>query len=120
MLRISSFATGHWYRERERRARPDLALDPDLAAVQFDELPRQGQAEPRALDLFGGHPHLLELLENRLLILRRDTDPGVTDRYLHGAVHRFSLDLDPAALRRELDRVRQEIEENLTELPLVL
>jgi hypothetical protein len=31
--------------EAERRTHPDLALDPDLAAVQFHELPTQGQSE---------------------------------------------------------------------------
>jgi hypothetical protein len=36
--KISSFATPHRHRERKGRARTDLALDPDLAPVQFDEL----------------------------------------------------------------------------------
>src|SRR5262245_76973 len=35
---ISSFATADRHGERERRALPNLALDPDLAAVKFDEL----------------------------------------------------------------------------------
>src|SRR5262249_8649485 len=36
--RISSFATAHRDRERERRACSHLTLDPDLAAVELDEL----------------------------------------------------------------------------------
>src|SRR5262245_22522232 len=43
-------------REGERRTHPDLALDPDLAAVQFHELPTQGQSQAGALDLLVGVP----------------------------------------------------------------
>src|SRR5215467_4543687 len=44
-IRISSFAMTHRQRKRERRAFPDLTLHPDLPAVQFDELAREGQFE---------------------------------------------------------------------------
>src|SRR5439155_14311749 len=60
-----------------------------------------------------------KLLEHRLLILRRDADTRVGDRHLNRAVNRFRPDLNPAALRRELNRVRKEVEEDLADFPLV-
>src|SRR5262245_59898933 len=118
-IRISSFATPHRDRECERRALSELALDPDLAAVQLDELPRQRAAEAGTFHLLVGCPNLPELLEHRLLILRRDADAGVGDRYRDGSIHRFRSDLDAATLWGELDRVREQVEENLADLPLV-
>src|SRR4029453_11364074 len=53
----TSFTSMVRNRERERRARTHLALDPDPSAMQLDELPRQGNPEPRALHLLGSRPH---------------------------------------------------------------
>src|SRR5262245_30219196 len=102
----SSFAVTHRNRERERRTHPELALHPDPAPVQLDELPTEGQPQPGALHLLLRPPHLPELLEHRLLILRRDTDAGVADRDLDQPVLWHCSDLDPPILRCELDRVR--------------
>src|SRR5262245_3236736 len=104
-IRISSFAMTHRDREREGRALPQLALDPDLAAVQLHELPTQGQSQSGALDPLVRCPHLAELLEHRLLILRGDADPGVADGHLYKAILRHCPYFDPPTLRRELDRV---------------
>src|SRR5215471_10025979 len=68
--------------EGERRAHSQLALHPDPAAVQLDELPTQSQPQPRALHLLVRRPHLPELFEHRLLIRRGNADPGVTHRNL--------------------------------------
>src|SRR4029453_7887838 len=95
------------------------ALDPDLAPVQLDELPAEGQSQPCALYLLVRRPHLAELLEHRLLILGCDADASVADRPLHEAILRHGRDVDPAALRRELDGVGQEVEDDLPDLPLV-
>src|SRR5215510_1555613 len=92
-MRISSFAMSHRDREREGRALPQLALDPDLAAVQLDELPPQGQSQPSALDLLVRCPDLTELLEHRVLILWCDADPSVADRHLHEAILRHCRDV---------------------------
>jgi hypothetical protein len=46
--------------------------------MQLNELPRQRQTEPGALDLLGRGPDLPKLLEDRLLVLRGDADPGST------------------------------------------
>src|SRR5262245_18867829 len=47
-------------------------------------------------------PHLAKLLEDLCLVLRRDADPRVTDRNLHGTVSLTGLNADPAPLRGEL------------------
>src|SRR5262245_11837946 len=104
-IRISSFAMTRRQRKRERRALTHLALHPDPAAVQLDELPRQRQPEPRAFDLLGRRPDLPKLLEDRLLVLRGDTDPGVRHGDLRRPVLQPGSDVDPAPLRRELQRV---------------
>src|SRR5262245_25625405 len=109
----------HRNRECKRRALIHCTLDPDAPAMEFDELPRQGQTKPGALDLLGGRPDLLELLEDRFLILGGNTHASVADRYLNKAVHRFRADLDVATLRRKLDRIRQKIEKHLADLALV-
>src|SRR5262245_8603079 len=44
------------------------------------------KVEPRALDLLGRRPYLTELLEDLLLILRGDADPGVANGHLHESV----------------------------------
>src|SRR5215470_19348131 len=54
---ISSCAMADRQGERERRPLSYLAFDPDPTPVQFDEFARQGQAEPRALDLLVCRAH---------------------------------------------------------------
>src|SRR4030095_9819930 len=83
---ISSFAATHRDRESERRALSHLALDPDTAAVELDEFPAQGQAQSCTLSLLVRRPHLPELLEHGLLILRRNADPSVADGDLHKSI----------------------------------
>src|SRR6185436_1147192 len=115
-IRISSFATTHRDRERERGAHAHLALHPDPPAVQLDELPTQGQSQPGALDLLVRRPHLAELLEHRLLILRGDAHPRIADRHLDHAVLSCGPDVNAPALRGELDGIRQQIEDDLAYL----
>src|SRR5262249_46762736 len=74
-----SFATVHRNREGEHRALTELAVHPDPAPVQLDELPTQRQPEPRTLHLLRRRPNLTEPLEPRLLILLGDADPGIAD-----------------------------------------
>ena len=79
---------------------PGVALDPDAPAVQLDELARERQAEAGAFLLVRVvAADLAELLEHRLLVLRRDADAGVA----HG-------DLDARRRRaraRDVDRARR-------------
>src|SRR5215467_2903806 len=63
--------------ERKRRAHPDLALHPDLSAVELDEFAAEREPKPCAFDLPCRTPYLAEFLEHLLLIFRRDADPGV-------------------------------------------
>src|SRR5262245_49158898 len=87
--------------------------------MQLDELASEGQPEPGALDLLVRRPNLAKLLKDRLLILRRDAYPAIADgHFRHALVHR-GADIDPAALGRELERVGQQIQEHLLDLPLV-
>src|SRR5262249_48899352 len=104
-MRISSFAMTHRKRERERRAHTLLALHPDPTPVELDELPTQGQPQPRAFDLLR-RSDLAELLEDLLLILRGNPDPGVADGDLGEPIFRHGRDFDSSAFRRELDCVR--------------
>src|SRR4029453_4016133 len=79
-------AAAHRDREGEGGAHAQLALHPDPPTVQFDELPAQGQSQSRALDLLVRRPHLTELLEHRLLILRGDADASIADGDFNQAV----------------------------------
>ena len=57
-----------------------LALELHATAVQLDDAPGQRQAEPGALDLAGGGAvHLVELVEDALVVLAGDADAGVAD-----------------------------------------
>ena len=96
-------------RERKRRALSRLALHPDPPTMQLDELTGEGQPEASALDLLVRPSYLPELLEDRLLVLRRDTYTSVSDRDLGYAFVERGADIDPAALGRELESVGQEI-----------
>src|SRR5262245_1538826 len=63
--------------------------------MQLDELAREGQPELGALDLPVRRPHLVKLLENRLLIVGGDAHPGVGDRDLSQRIPCLSVDVDP-------------------------
>src|SRR4029453_18074004 len=106
-------------REREHRAHAHLARDPDSPPVQLDELATEGEPQPGALHLLLGRPDLPKLLEHRLLILRGDANPGIADRDLDQPVLWRGRNLDPPTLRRERDGVGQQVEDDLTDLPLV-
>src|SRR4030095_905134 len=105
-MRMSSFAMTQRDREREGRAFSQLALDPDLAAVELDELPTQGQSQPSALDLLVRRPYLAEFLEHRLLILGSDADTGIADGDFNQPVLWRRSYLDTPALWREFHRIR--------------
>src|SRR5262245_23032884 len=90
----------HGDRERECRSRPYLALDPDLAAVEFHELPTQSEPEARTLDLLCRRPHLPELLEDLLLILWSDPNAGIADEDLHESIRWHGTHVDPPTFGR--------------------
>src|SRR5262245_61263422 len=82
-------------RECKRGTDAHVALDPDLAAVELDELAGESQPEPGAFHLLGGRPHLAKLLEDGLLIFRGDPDPAVSDRDLDHVLLPRRPDVDP-------------------------
>src|SRR5207302_9378197 len=102
--------TGEPRREPELRPAADLALDPDIAVHDRDELfdDRQTEAGPAARP---GHRgvDLVEGIEDPRLLLRIDADPGIANRAMERrilcrAVGERHLDQDLAALG-ELDGV---------------
>ena len=70
----------HGKGEGEGAAFAGLAFHPDAAAVVFDDLLADGQAEAGAFGFVGERvADLLEFLEDFRLIGRRDADAGVGD-----------------------------------------
>src|SRR5262249_29496279 len=111
--------TAHRDRERKRRALPLRALYRDPSTMQLDELAGERQPESGAFHLLVRRPHLAELLEDGLLIRGGDADAGVRDGDLNQAVVHRGSDIDLAALRRELDRVGEEVQQHLLHLALI-
>src|SRR5262249_44325843 len=101
--------------EDEAAAVAGLALDPDPTAVQLDEPLREREPEPGAIALLEADLGLLELLEDPLVILGRDSRSGVRHGHERLAVHPRGLDADVPARRRELHRVREQVEDHLAQ-----
>src|SRR2546428_1825467 len=107
----------HRHVDREHAALAGLALDPDVAAMQSGETPRQREPKAGALLLaIDSRIDLLELVEDPALVSDRDADAGVGDRNLGRVRKTRSGDADGPACRRELDRVGDEVQEHLLEL----
>src|SRR5919109_5539282 len=98
---------------------PVLALDPDPAAVELDETLGKGEAETGALALLHADIGLVKLLEDPLSFLGDDARTRVGHRHPHFAVDTRRGDDDAASLRRELDRVREQVEDDLADAALV-
>jgi hypothetical protein len=84
---------------------PSWLLTQDPPTVELDELPAQREPEPSALHLLVRRPDLPELLEHRLLILRRDPDACIADGDFSQAVLWRRSHLDTPALGSELDHI---------------
>src|SRR5580765_46524 len=97
----------------ECAAAPDLALREDGAAVQLDQLMDQGQANARPLMCASARSnHSVETVEHERKFVLRDSAAGV----LHSEHSRGSGALQTDAdvpLQRELERVRDEIQNDL-------
>ena len=107
---------------------PGDARQPDFAAQQRRQLAADGEAEARAAVLAArAGVGLMERLEDEPLFFGRDADAGVGHGEGDGRLARAAAPDGPAtsrsatcrtviahvALRRELERVRQEVLENL-------
>src|SRR5680860_772132 len=122
--RSASFTRGasFWpFTSREREVEPaplaDLALQPDLPTMQVNEVPCDGQPEARAVvETCSRAIHLSELPEDHLVMIRLYANSVVDHRkfqptrFLRRAL---GLYLNPSAIRSELDRVPDEVAENM-------
>ena len=108
-------------RERERAAGSLGRFDPDPAAVLLDDVAGDGQAEtgPAALAADPRPVDLVEPLEDARLGRPRDADAVVRDRHHDVRRHRSDGDRDGAAVGAELDRVVEQVDEDLLEARLV-
>ena len=87
-------------RQCKDRALTEHAFDSDRAADQFGERSRQRQAETGALHfLLQTRIDLREFLENPIMILGRDADPGIANGEDRGAVFRIIAARWPAPRR---------------------
>src|SRR5262245_33046952 len=87
--------------------------------MQLDELPAQGEPQPRPLHLLVCRPHLAELLKHCLLILWGDSDARVGNRDLGVSILGHCTDINAPTLWRELDRVRQQVQNDLSDLAFI-
>ena len=98
---------------------PGLELDPQPPPMQLDDALGNRQSETSATFLLRDRRvGLLELLEDFRLLGFGDARPGVAHRYRERAVGRESLDRHFAGIG-ELDRVADQVEQDLRELALV-
>ena len=98
----------------------ELAFDPQGPAVQLDEPLRETEPEAGALCRTPGiGAGLTELLEDPGLVGSSDADARVSDGDGDAGWHPLAIDGHRASARSELDRVDDEVEEHLPDLPLV-
>src|SRR5262249_31016349 len=109
----------HWYRKIERRPLARLGFNPDPPTVHLDDAlsDRKAQAGPalRARDRTVG---LVKFLEDLGLIGCGDTRPCIADGHRECPVRCRWFDRD-LALVGELDRVADQVEQDLGEPPSV-
>src|SRR5712691_5154598 len=90
------------------------ALEADAAAVRFDDLAADCEPEACAADLARvRRVDAKELVEHVALLLGRDTEPGIPDGDAGEAAVRLGRELYAPALGRVLDRVREEVADDL-------
>src|SRR6185312_17285219 len=93
-----------------------LALGADRAAVLLGEELDEGEAEPEAAVLAReGGVRLAEPIEDVGEEARGDAPAGVADHDLDAGAVAAAARLHASPLRRELDRVRQEVGDDLLE-----
>src|SRR5262245_15550267 len=99
-------------RDGERRALADLAVDGDAAAVELHELAHEGEPDPGPFVRPSFRPaHAMEALEDVRELVVRDPDARVPDREPDLPVLLRERDRD-ATLERELEGVREEVEDH--------
>src|SRR5690606_39981420 len=97
----------------ELGALPELALDANVATHQASETPRDREAEAGAARA-AGEPalDLVELLEDTLALFARDARAAVLDADLGRVALEAQAEADRSG-RRELERVREQVDHDL-------
>src|SRR5437868_4208733 len=110
---------GQGHREAAPFAEGGLEIEP--ATVRLDQATGEGQAQSRPLLMLGWVSDLGELLEDPREVLLCDAHPGVADGHvdLTGLIA-SRLDADAPTVRGVLDRVREEVVEDLAEPARIL
>src|SRR3954463_1680917 len=100
--------------EDKGRSFADLAPDPKVAAHRPGEIAADREAQSSALrERCEISVDLHERLEDHLELIPWNTNAGIAHRHAGYRVRDDRLQLDRAAARRELDRVRQQVEQHL-------
>src|ERR1700722_776654 len=102
-----------WQCEVEAAALAHLAFQAERAAVQFDQALRDRKAETGALWRFGAVAEAVEGFENPLLLIGRDAGTAVANVDSYGVFNAFGGELEFSAFGGELDRVGDQIDQDL-------
>src|SRR5690606_34394494 len=102
-----------WETNDERAPFPQGTLDEYIASHPPGELSADRQPQPHAGARASLTVELEEWLEDPCLVLMGDTAAGIANTKLGPAIATAALDLHPPALRRELHRVRDQVDEDL-------
>ena len=105
-------------RQRERETAPlaGFALQPDLASLLLHQTPGYGEPEPGAFLGCSGTPFdLPEFFEDHLLIRGADAYAGVGHRQGNRSCFVVTSNFDVAVFRCELDRIAEQVIQNLFE-----
>src|SRR5436305_756111 len=103
--------SGRWHGEDERAAGPRSVLRPDAAALRFHDASRD--VEPQAQTTPIAPPDLPEPPEDGFQVLGRDSRARVRDGNAHLTIRALRPDGDARPRRRELDRVSDQIGDDL-------
>src|SRR6266849_5715374 len=102
--------------EVELRAAADFAFDPDAAAMHFDDVLGDGEAEAGAAELAGARGvDAIEALEDARLVGGGDADAGIGDGEDDFGVAGFGADRNLAARERVLRGVVEQILQDFRE-----
>src|SRR6185369_11342675 len=104
--------------ETKAGAVSELGIDAEIAAHDMDVFARDRETEPGPLVRTGARYRLDERLKQPRLILRRDPGSRVLDLELRTVVAVRRAECDAAQVG-ELDRVPEQVDEDLAELPFV-
>src|SRR5258708_32149830 len=101
----------------EASAFPQFALNTDRTLVRFDDATSDEKPKPQSADI-GRGAGTFESLEELGLLLRRDPGATILDHELCASSMASRVDVN-GTLRREFDRIDNEIDEHLRDPPPV-